>query len=286
MKRYGWVWPLLAGCMTLCGFGLIVVQEAWLDIWRIANRSEEASHIFLVPVVAVWMVWVRRERLRHLQPTPSLIGPALIVAGWLISNFGERNLFESLWHGGAVLVFIGCLVTLVGGEVLRRFLPAFVILVFLVPVPGLIRQQIALPLQQGVARATTAVFDVIGVDVLRSGNVITIDGRDVAIAEACNGMRMVFALVLVSFAFAFGTPLRPLPRLLVVLASPLVALACNVVRLVPTVWLYGVKPEVADAFHDASGWLMLPIAFGVLLAGLRLLRWALVPVTQYTLAYD
>jgi exosortase/archaeosortase family protein len=107
----------------------------------------------------------------------------------------------------------------------------------------------------------------------------------VAIAEACNGLRMVFALFLVSAAFAFGTPLRTFVRVILILASPISALFCNVVRLVPTVWLYGSDPEFASTFHDVSGWLMLPLAFLVLMGIIRALRWALLPVYRYTLAY-
>jgi len=71
----------------------------------------------------------------------------------------------------------------------------------------------------------------------------------VTVAEACNGMRMVFALVLVSYAFAFSMPLRNGVRLVVLAASPLAAIVCNVIRLIPTIWLYGnARREVAGTF--------------------------------------
>jgi exosortase/archaeosortase family protein len=98
---------------------------------------------------------------------------------------------------------------------------------------------------------------------------------------------MMFALALAMFAFAFGSPLRTYARILVLAATPITAVACNVVRLVPTVWLYGYYPsDLAGTFHDVSGWVMLVVAFLLLLAIVRLLRWAMVPVTEYTLAYD
>ena len=61
----------------------------------------------------------------------------------------------------------------------------------------------------------------------------------------------------------------------------------NVIRLVPTVWVYGEYEEkVADTIHDVTGWVMLPIAFLILLGIVKLLRWAMIPVTKYTLAYE
>jgi exosortase len=134
---------------------------------------------------------------------------------------------------------------------------------------------------------TAELFNLCGVSVIRSGNMLSVNGNDVEIAEACNGLRMMFALALAMFAFAFGSPLRTYARILVLAATPITAVACNVVRLVPTVWLYGYYPsDLAGTFHDVSGWVMLVVAFLLLLAIVRLLRWAMVPVTEYTLAYD
>jgi exosortase/archaeosortase family protein len=91
--------------------------------------------------------------------------------------------------------------------------------------------------------------------------------------------------VLSGYAFSFGLPLRNSVRFLVLLASPLTALACNVIRTLPTIWLYGNKDRsVADTLHEWSGWMMLPIAFFSLMAILKLLRWAMLPVTRYPLA--
>lgn len=283
----GWSGWQIVAAVILALLGVLATFEAWRDILHIAVRDEESSHIFLVPLVVAWLVWVRRGRWRQCQPVGTLIGPLLVAIGWFLYSCGDLYPIQSFWHGGAVLIVAGCLLSLLGKDVLLHFLPAFVVLVFLVPVPGLVRQQIALPLQTATASVTHAILEVAGVEIWRSGNVLRINGTNVAIAEACNGLRMVFALALVSYAFAFGTPLRLYVRILVVAASPLSAILCNMIRLLPTVYLYGYRSgEVADWFHASSGWIMLPVAFLLLMGVIRGLRWALVPVTRYTLAYD
>lgn len=286
MVRNGWN-PLrvaLAAALALVGYA--VTSDAWADIFVIAGKDEEASHIYLVPVVAAWLFWVRRGRFRQCTTGGTWVGPALVACGWFLHSVGDSYLLQSLWHLGAVVVVLGCIVSLTGKDVLLRFLPSVAVLALLVPVPGTIRQQIAQPLQAATASVTHVVLETIGVPVVLSGNVLELNGVEVAIAEACNGLRMVFALLLVSYAFAFGTPLRNRMRVLVLVASPVSAILCNVVRLVPTVWIYGNYPaEVADRFHDLSGWAMVPIAFLALLGILRLLRWAQVPVTRFVLAY-
>jgi exosortase len=287
LANFGWTpWHAL-GAVLMGLIGMYATLPAWKDIYFIASKDEEASHIFLVPVVAAWMIWVRRARLRYCSPSGTLIGPPIVLAGWAISVFGFNHAVQALWHAGAVMVVLGCVLSVLGKHVLFRFLPAFVVLIFLVPVPGAIRQAIAVPLQTATAAGAQAILETAGIAIERSGNLLSINGVDVTVAEACNGMRMVFALALVSYAFAFSLPLRNSVRVLVLLASPLSAIVCNVIRLIPTVWLYGYRPPAtADAFHDLSGWVMLPIAFLLLLGIIRVLRWALIPVAKFNLAYQ
>jgi exosortase len=281
-------WHALAAAV-MAALGVAATYPAWADMYLIAYNDEEYSHIFLVPFVALWMVWVRRFRFRHCRTTGTVIGLFVAALGWAISSYGFYHGHQSLWHGGSVLVVLGCVLTVLGKQLAFRFFPAVAVLVFLIPVPGMIRQQIAIPLQTWTAQISQVVLEVIGVPVERSVNQLTVNGIPVNIIEACNGLRMVWPLILMSYAFSFGLPLRNSVRFLVLAASPLAAIFCNVVRILPTIWLYShyVKPEekrIPDLFHDYSGWLMLPIAFLILLGLIKTLRWAMIPVMRYTLA--
>jgi exosortase len=308
-------WHFVAA-VALAALGVWVTFDAWADIFRIAANDEEYSHIFIVPVVAGWLIWVRRARLRHCRPSFTILGPILVAIGWMCSYYGfyrlgpakialldwpARGLFwamwgvlkalhldmagQVLWHSGAVLVVLGCVLSVLGKSVLFRFFPAIAVLVFLIPVPGMLRQKIAIPLQSYTAQISEWLLVLFGVDVERSGNMLSINGRPVTIAEACNGIRMVFALILVVYAFAFGMPLRNSVRLLVLAISPIAAIACNVPRILATAMVYGYfTPQTGQMFHDYSGWLMLPIAFLMLYGIIWILKWAMIPVTKYTLA--
>jgi exosortase/archaeosortase family protein len=78
---------------------------------------------------------------------------------------------------------------------------------------------------------------------------------------------------MVCYVVAFTTPLRAQLRFLLLAASPLVAIAANVVRLVPTIWMYGnASASSAHRFHDVTGWVMIFCAFFALMGLLRLLR--------------
>lgn len=286
LSRNGWTPGHLLAAAVMVLLGATVTMDAWCDIFAMMWDQEEFKHMLLVIPVAMWLAWVRRARIRLCRPTGQLLGVVMVAVGWGISALGYYNGIEALWHFGSLLVVLGCFTCVAGAEVIAYFLPCFVALLFLIPAPGMIRTWLSIPLQSLVARAAQFVFEVAGVPVVRSGSLLSINDMDVTISEACNGMRMVFALVLVSYCFAFTLPLRQYVRVLVLLVSPVCAVLCNIIRTVGAVWVYARYHESADLFNAVSGWVMLLVSFGLLLGILRLMRWALVPVTRFTLVND
>src|SRR5687767_8965219 len=116
--------------------GVLATWDAWQDIFMRAYNDEEYSHIFLVPIVSLAMVYVRRMRMRHCKPSGAILGVMLVAGGWAMTGYGFHHAKEAMWHLGAVLVVLGCMLSVLGKNVLFRFFPAVAVLVFLVPVPG------------------------------------------------------------------------------------------------------------------------------------------------------
>lgn len=269
----------------LLGVAVWIHRAALADIAMIAWGSEEQSHILLVPFVAGWLLWLRRSRLRSLRVAPSLWGPVLIATGWLVNWAGVQTETQVAWHFGALVTMLGALVCMTGLAPVRQLLPVFVSLLFIIPVPGTIRVAIALPLQAIATSVTQTILELIGVPATRMGHVLLIHGEQVAVGEACNGMRMVFALALIVYAFAFSLPLRPGVRVVLLVLSPLAALVSNVIRLIPTTLFFGYGTvEQAQYFHDVAGWIMLPVALLMLVGVLKMIRWVELPVMSFRLA--
>jgi exosortase len=281
IDRAGWNTARFTAMLLLAAAGVFAMRGAWEDIARIASRDEEASHIWFVPLLAIWLAWVGRKALSGARPASSLIGPVLVSLGWAMSHYGFYHAKDSPWHFGALLVVVGCIATVAGFRVLRAIWPAVLVLAFVVPVPGMVRQRMSIPLEQATAWVTCGLLHVAGLPVERLGNVITINRVPVTVAEACNGLRMIFPLFLIVYVFCFMLPLRAGVRWLLLLTSPISAVACNVLRLLPTVLLYGyASKSAADQFHNYSGWPMVMIAFIALMGVIKLLQMLGVPVME------
>lgn len=291
IERWTYTHAILAALMG--AMGVLATWEAWAGneeggapgIFELARKDAEYSHIFLVPLVSLWMIFSRRMRIRHCKPIGTLFGVLIAMLGWSLYGFGYYNGYQTLWHLGAVIVVVGCILSVLGKHALFRFFPAIAVLVFLIPVPPHHRFTLAQPMQVWTAEVSEAVLALFNVDVVRAGSLLTVNGKQVNIIEACNGMRGVFSLILVSYAFSFGLPLRNSVRFIVLLASPISAILCNVIRVVPTAYIYGhVSDTTGHILHEALGWIMLPVSFMILLGVIRLLRWAMVPVMKFSLA--
>lgn len=275
--------PVDVACLlALPALAVAATWRVWVEIFSVAAHSAEDSQIFLAIPVSVWLVWLRRERLRACGPTWTFAGPGLILLGAVLERVGAATATDIAEHFGVILVVLGAALTVVGVRTMTAFLPAVLALGFLMPVPGRVRMLIAIPLQEVSAHISQAALDLVGVAIERSGNVLSVNGVEVAVAEACNGMRMVSALALISFAFVFSVPMRHPIRLLLLLLSPAVALLVNILRLIPTVLLYGYADVgTADLFHDLSGWAVLGLAVAILWGMLSLLRWLEIPIDPY-----
>ncbi len=278
----------LADLALAFGLGVLMVwatRDAWFDLATIAWNDEEASHILLVPIVAFWTAFVRRGRLRQCRPDGRLWSIVGLVIGYGLWHYGFSGQHQAFYHLGTVILTVSAVLVGVGTQVVWRFIPVFGSLIFLIPVPSWLRLQVAIPMQEMTAKVTQQVCEVLNMNVVRSGNLLSINGTDVTVAEACNGMRMVFTLLLVCYAFTFTEPLRTSVRAAILLASPVVAVIANVSRLVPTVWAFGqFSTPVAERMHDFGGWAMLVVAFLFLSGIVRILRWAMVPVSRFNIA--
>ena len=100
-----------------------------------------------------------------------------------------------------------------------------------------------------------------------------------AVAEACNGLRMAIAFLIVTVVVAYLINRPTWQKVVVVISSVPIALACNVARIVAMAYSYGAGYEwlVDGPLHDGTGLLMMPLALSFVFLELVLLSNLTVP---------
>jgi len=108
----------------------------------------------------------------------------------------------------------------------------------------------------------------IGIPVLREGNVMLLANTSLEVAEACSGIRSLISLLALSIVFAYLSQKETWKRILLVLSTFPIAIIANAARVSGTGILahhYGDK--VAQGFfHGFSGWILFVVAFVCLFA--------------------
>jgi exosortase len=271
--------------MVLAAITLSFLWAYWTTLVELVqgwSGDPQYSHGYLVPVVAIALVWVRRRRFASEPMEPSLWGIVLLLAGTAI-RLGAAYLYY-LWPDYVSLlpILVGVCVALGGWPALRWAWPGLAFLVFMLPLPARVQDMLAMPLQWVATLAATYALQTLGVPAQPEGNVILLSEAQLGVVEACSGLRMLVAFVAVAAAVVLF--LRPTWwQALVILASALpIAVVCNVARLVLTGVLYETAGEAVaqHVFHDWGGWLMMPLASGLLYLELLLLARLIIVVPE------
>ena len=258
---------------------------AWRDIYFSATTDPDNGYIVLVPAVAAWLALCRRRRLRSAGRRGLWLGPAIVAVGGGIYLLGGALASTLALHLGAITVLVGAVWSVAGRSVMLRMTPAVFALLFLAPVP----MSLLLPLIDVLGTWSVTVsawfLEIFGVPATANGRELIVGASGQSLGDDA-GVRMITAIGLVTYAFAYGSPLRQSVRILLVLASPLVAMVANIVRLVPYALVAEHWPAATGIMAQVSGWLTLFLAFAMLYGGIRLLRYAHVPARRYALAYQ
>ena len=178
----------------------------------------------------------------------------------------------------------GCLLSVLGLDVLRQFLPVFGALLLVVPVPWAVHEGVTVPLMVRVADLSLLLYEAVGVAAERQGGWLVVDGAAVPLVAACGapGLKATF---LIAFGLAFGQPLKTWVRVLILASTPLAAVLCQVAGTLLAVWMVAMAVD-GQSVDLLTGWIVLPVVFILLLGLVKLLDWASVPVQYYTLAQD
>jgi exosortase len=269
MTRRSAVAAALIGGSLLAVYGPVVT--ALVRQWA---TDENYSHGFVVVPFALLFAWRARPRLASVEPKPHNVGLAIVMLsmmGFLAGQFAAELFLSRLSLLGLIA---GTILFLWGPAHLRALGFSLALLLLAIPLPELILNQIAFPLQLLASRAGEAVVSGAGIPILREGNVLVLPDMRLEVVEACSGIRSLASLVTLALILGkLAEPRRWARVALVAMAIP-VAIAANAARVAGTglaaAW---VGRQAAEGFfHTFSGWLVFVAAFCALMACLRLLR--------------
>lgn len=223
------------------------------------------SHGFLVPFVAVYMIWFKRRALLDAPNDPSRSGLVLILIGMGFHIVGTIGAELFTMRLSMVVTLTGCIIYLFGFKRFTIILIPVLYLLLMIPVPAIIWNKMAFPLQLFAARMAGVVIDLIGIPVFREGNVLHLANTSLEVVDACSGLRSLTSLMALTAAFAYLAPLNPVPKWILFFCAFPIAVVVNIFRLTVTAAMAAwIGPETAHGFmHDMSGLIIFILALAL-----------------------
>jgi exosortase len=248
------------------------------DEWSL---NPQYGYGWIVPFLALFLLWKRWGSRPPAAPPRRLLVPAIIVGVCAFTLLPLRVIAEAnpdwrliSWSLAldVILISLSTIYFSGGFPWVRQF--AFPILFFLVavPWPAQIEQGLVQTLMRWETAINVAILNLGGIKALQHGNVIEIATGLIGIEEACSGVRSLQATLMISlflgelYEFAVGR------RVVLVVASAILAFVCNLLRTALLVWA-GAKngAKAIEMWHDPAGWTILAVCLvGLWLVSLRM----------------
>ncbi len=202
------IWRILAIASALVFAYATVLVKLGQDWWT----DENYSHGLLIPFVIGYLLWSQRDRLTRAAGRPSMIwGLAAVVFALLALWAGTAGAELYVQRISLVSMLAGTVLYFWGFSLLRlMFVPLFLLLLA-IPIPSIIFNKIAFPLQLFASRCAVWAMTLFDIPVLRQGNVIELmplgarETKKLEVVEACSGIRSLMTLLTLAVVFAYFT---------------------------------------------------------------------------------
>jgi exosortase len=253
---------LAAAALLLCYASTLRIM---MDLWW---NDEDLGHCFVVPFVVLWIIWRERDQWRRVPVEPSRWGFAILAVAAVMHVMAVMGVGPFTASVAFLLSIVGAVLALGGFGILRAWAFPLLMMAFMLPKLVLVYNQVTLPMQLLATRLAVGMLALIRVVATHEGNVLNVTGHQVAVVEACNGMRYLLALAFLSQVFAYLAGARPWVRVALLAASVPIAILGNALRVAAA----GYAPSLdAGTPHAVAGWVIFVLCVGSLAALRRLL---------------
>jgi exosortase len=247
--------------------GLLILCYAPV-LWRLVqqwNNDEDMGHGFFVPVIAAYIAWQKRDALFAQKLKPNYLGLAIVGFAAFQLWIGTLGAELFLARTAFIEALVGAVLLLGGWAALRIMAFPLFLLCFMVAIPAVIYNQITFPLQIFASKVAANALELLGVPVLRDGNVLELPSQRLSVVEACSGIRSLLSLSFLSLVYGYFFDGRGWMRAALLIATIPIAILANAFRVTLTGLLSEINPELAQGLmHTASGWVIFMIALAIL----------------------
>ncbi len=245
----------MAGLFFLLALFILLYASVFRDLALDWLANDNYSHGWFIPLLSGVIIYNKRQALKNISIRSADIGLPILLTGLLLLIVGTIGFEFFIQRVSLLVVLAGLILFLLGRQFFHQLLLPLVYLIFMIPLPAIIWNRLAFPLQITSSLLTEQIVSLAGIPVLREGNVLYLANTSLEVIDACSGLRSLITMFALAGALAMFSHLStPGKWLLFFLAAP-IAMLVNIIRLIITVLLAtNFGPDTAHGFlHEFSG---------------------------------
>jgi exosortase len=265
-----WIlWPGILVGLTAALYAPILGALA-LNWWW----DPDYSHGFFVPLFSIFILWRERERWLRAPVRPSNFGFLVMLGAVVILVVGSLGAELFTTRFSFLVLIAGMILFLAGWKVLRAVSFPLGYLIWMIPMPVIIYNQITFPLQLIASRMATSWLELAQVPVLRDGNILVLSNYSLEVIEACSGIRSLMTLMALAVAYGYLVSPRRWVRYILALLMIPIAIVTNAIRIMGAgILAHRFGPSAAEGFlHEFSGWAIFLVALVLMFGSYSILR--------------
>ncbi|MBK9708922.1 MAG: exosortase [Acidobacteria bacterium] len=287
-KKQGSARPLVSADLLKLGLVALAWAVLYFDVIRRLVDDwlvdENYSHGLILPFVSVYAVWRSRHDLSKIPAEPKVVSGLLLLAIALLMLFAGIVGAELYVTRISMLLSLASLVIYFFGYLwLRLLLFPIGLMILAIPVPNIVFNQVAFPMQLMASDYAALVIRSFGIPALREGNIIELASMKLQVVEACSGIRSLMALTSVCVVYVYFVEQSWWRRIVLIAAVFPIAVFTNALRVALTGLIANYRgPAYAEGFmHSFSGWLVFTLAVVMLIILHRILKIKIVKMVKH-----
>lgn len=264
------VWVALLVSATFMGLLYYDGLELMVSWW---HTREEYGHGFIIPFITAFLIWQKKDQLEKLPFSGSWWGTAIVFLGVCFYVLGELGSLYTVIQYAFLISLFGVALSLMGQSSFKVIFIPLVMLVFMLPLPNFVFNDLSAQLQLISSQIGVAVIRLFDISVYLEGNVIDLGTYKLQVVEACSGLNYLFPLMTLGFiaAYFFTGPLWK--KAVIFLSTIPITVFMNSFRIGVigvTVEYWG--QEMAEGFlHEFEGWVVFMSCTAILVLEMWLL---------------
>jgi len=261
--------------LVTAGIYFLSAYPTFKIMWdRWFSADSYYSHGILIPFVVGYLIWNKKDELARIKPNSSPWGLWLIVLGVIIQLFSSVFRVNFTASFSLLPIAWGFVLHFYGKETFKKIFFPLSFLFFMLPLPGVVIVNVSFRMKLFAAEIARGVLNNMGIAAVRFGSIIRMQNAQVVVDDVCSGLRSLISLLALGCLFGYLMKGRVWKKILVVLSTVPIAVITNVCRVVflasiSEIW----GAQYATGFvHDASGFLVFALAFGLLFIVVKILE--------------